>query len=502
MANNAEVKTIISEVLNLENTSEWGIVSQNKEENIYMVHHSNDADLYYYGGLRGVVVDTKHKTVISHSYPYSPKVVASSISLDDQGKINLRDENNTSYSLDPKNIRFKTGFEGTLMHVFKHNGNVYRTTRKKLDPSRSRWGNSVKFTQMYWDLGGPTDEVLFSEDAKYSPYCHTFIMVHPDVLVATRDDVGKGYLVYLGPKQMYSTEDDCPFPFEEVDEYLHIPETSNQPAEGIIYQPENLSLEEVNKQLLFGFYDGFEGYEYLDPRLLPGEFVILETLDEYGELDKVLRIESPSYTWRCSMRNNNPNIHHRFYELIDYSYVKNDPNGKETYQNMFPLLTKYSISDLKKTIKDSPIMVWPQTDVTDFPRTKEDKLHNIWQCLLVAVPFHHQAKMVNYITHLTERKNELINWLFNLSYVRADPEQFSRRAKDILVKTRKFATDRIRRGENIDNKTGKIKSVDEITKDNIRNFINKEMGPSLYRLVREMDKIKEEARNKELQTQE
>ncbi len=492
MATTAHARKIISEVLKLDLTSDWEIVSQNEDENIYMVHHSKDANLENYGSLRGVVVDIVHKTVISHSYPYSPKVVANTITLDIDGNIHLKDDNNTTYTLDPKNVRFKTGFEGTLMHVFKHNGNVYRTTRKKLDPSRSRWGNSVKFTQMYWDLGGPADEILFAEDKKYSPYCHTFIMCHPDVLVATKDEVGSGNLIYLGPKQMYFIDpDQCPFPLEDVDTDLHIPETCNESNKGIIYQPENLTLEEANKHLLFGFYDGFEGYEYLDTRLLPGEFVIIEILNKYGDMIKVLRVESPAYTWRCFMRNNNPNIQHRFFELVDNCYLKNDAQGKSTYENLFPILTAYDVKILKNYVKTDPILVWPQKSST-FPRTRQEKLHNIWQCLLVSVPFHHQTKVVKYLDQLVEKKNELVNWLNNLSYSRTDPELFSRRAKDILIKTRKFANNRVQKGENHDVKTGKLKSADEITKENIKNFINKELGPSLYRLVREMDKFKAE----------
>jgi len=82
---------------------------------------------------------------------------------------------------------------------------------------------------------------------------------------------------------MYSTElGKCPYDLNEVDTDLHVPNTVSLYEAGSetksIYSPETLSLEEANKHLLFGFYEGFEGYQFLDPRLLPGEFLILEDM--------------------------------------------------------------------------------------------------------------------------------------------------------------------------------------------------------------------------------
>lgn len=491
------VREIIAEVLNINNDKNWDIVSQDEENFLYMVHHTKDADMSLFGSLRGVVVDIKNGNIVSHSYPYTPRVTRSSISDNEEGKIHLKDENGIEYDMDVKNLHFKTGFEGTLMHVFKHDGKVYHCTRKKLDSSRSRWGNSVKFGQMYEDLKGPVDEILFNTEKKYSPYCHTFIMVHPDVLVATRDDVGKGYLVYLGPKQMYSVDPNyCPYPLEDVDEDLHVPDTTTDPSDpnGIIFAPENLTLAEANKHLIFGFYDAFEGYEYLDQRTLPGEFVILEERDEMGNIVNMIRVESPSYAWRSSMRNNNPNLKHRFFELIDSSYLKNTPQDRDRYEKLFPILTSYDYECLKSHIDKESIVVWPQKndEELDFPKTRNLKLYNLWLTYLVAVPLHRQPEVVKYYEQLVNKRTELIGWIWELSRTRADPTSFSKRMCDILIKTRQFAQDRVRKGQNIDVRTGKVKSVHELTRDNIRNFIYKELGPSLYRLIRDMDQFKRE----------
>ena len=478
-------KEVIAPLLNLEATGPWDIVSET-DTGLSMVHHKNDCDMDIYGALRGVVVDTNKGNVVCYSYPHSPKFVLPYLELKN-GKIELSE----NICLNPEKIKIKPGFEGPLIHVFKHGGKVYRSTRKRFDPSKSRWGKSKTFEEIYWELNGPTDEVLFDPEKQYSPYCHTFIMVHPDMLVCTKYDVGSGYLVYLGPKQMYSIEN-CPYPMEEVDETLRVPDTTSsefQNDERKVFSPEVLSLEEANKHLTFGFYEEFEGYEYLDPRLLPSEFVIIEDL----ETGFMYRIESLGYNWRSSMRNNNPNLLHRFHELLDNAYLKNTEKDEEKYKNTFPILSFFKSDSLSKTIDNAPIVVWPQNTEFDLPvpTTRDTKLYNIWQCFIISVPNCRQQEVVKYYDNLMLRRNEIVEWLDELSRTKnLDVEPFSKRVQDILVKTKLFAVNKVKKGENIDYKTKEIKSLEMLTKDNIRNFISKELGSSLYRILKEMDRYK------------
>ena len=478
-------KQIIAPLLRLDVNGTWEIVSET-DTGLSMVHHKNDCDMEIYGALRGVVVDMNKGNIVCYSYPHSPKFVFPSLTLED-GKLKLND----NLHLDPEKIKIKPGFEGPLIHVFKHAGKVYRSTRKRFDPSKSRWGNSKTFEKIYWDLGGPEDEVLFDSNKDYSPYCHTFIMVHPDMLVCTKYDVGSGYLVYLGPRQMYSMEN-CPYPFEDVDDTLRVPDTTSsqfQDENRKIYSPELLTLDEANKHLRFGFYEEFEGSEYLDPRLLPSEFVIIEDT----ETGNMYRIESPGYNWRSLMRNNDPNILHRFYELSDYSYLKNVINDEQKYRENFPILSFFDPKSLSENINNCPIVVWPQNTeiVLPVPSTKDTKLYNIWQCFLITVPINRQKEVVTFHETLLNRKIEIVEWLNVLSETKElDLTLFSKRVQDILVKTKSFAVDRVKKGKNIDHKTREIKSVEMLTKDNIKNFISKEMGSSLYRILREMDRYK------------
>lgn len=475
-----KTKALVAPMLKLNNDDPFEIVSEN-DSGLVMVHYRNDADLEIFKNLRGVVVDTQTGAVVSTSFPHAPRVVTPSIGSEN-GNFTFG-----NFQVSEQHVRIKVGYEGTLLNVFKHGGTVYHSTRKRLDSSRSRWGNSKTFGQMFTELGGPTD--LFDPEKDYSPYCHSFIIVHPDVLVVSREDVGAGYLIYLGPKKMYSViPERCPYPLDRVDCELRVPETHSRknPMNSKVFSPEVLSLDEANKHLTFGFYQAFEEADKMDSRLLPGEFVIVENT-QTGDM---YRVESPSYFWRSELRNNNPNLLHRFYELIDFSYLKGEQNQK--FFETFPILAPYAKESIETNL---PVIVWPQVEldfVATIPQSKETKMYNIWEAFLMVVPLHRQTEVLSYYENLVTRRAELVAWLIENSEKLSSLNlgDYSKRAQDILLKTRSFAENAVKKGHNFDVRTKERKTVAMMTRDNIRNFISKEQGGSLYRLVREMDRFK------------
>lgn len=486
----SDTKAIIAKVLNIENSAAWEIVSSDPEHNLYMVHHRPEANLTDYGQIRGIVVDTRSESIVCQSYGHMPTVVSNEI-----GPLGatMIDDNGTSHIItDPT---FKIGYEGTMINVFKHDGIVYYATRKRLDSSKSRWGSSNTFLNLYQSLNGPTDEDLFDPFSDYSPYCHSFIIVHPDLLVASKDDVGDGFLVYLGYKQVFDTDYRmCPYKqvnekgdlyisqeeFDNdkrvnagwIDSTLHLPNIV-----GKTIFPKDLTLEEANKHLMFGFYDPSDMMS--DKRMLPGEFVIVQMKNV------TLRVESIAYHWRSTMRDNNPNLRHRFFQLTNDCRIAID--GAAT-NDKYPLFTPYDTNSIKQQlIEDGPYVVWPQ----DFLPTMNDResiLYNIWLSFLNAVPLHHQQEVSSYLEYFYTKRYELIGWLLSLESTGVlDPVLFSYRTIDLISAARKFA----KSNKNKQIKDGKKLSVKEITKNNIKNFVMKEEGSSLYRLIREMDFYKQ-----------
>ncbi len=482
------LKQKIAPILSLEVDGPWEIVSQ--LDDLVMVHYTSNhktldlsEDMKKYAALRGVVIDIKTNTIVCASYPHAQRVMSSSLIVTENELVLNNDK------LNLEDVIIKTGFEGTLMHVFKFNGKVYRVTRKRLDPSKSRWGNSKKFGEIYVELNGPKDEELFDPTKNYSPYVHTFILVHPDLLISSRDYVQKGFLVYLGAKKMYEENS---YPVDEVDTELHIPLMINYMNDsdgkhaldgtGKIYYPHPLNLAQANKHLMFGFYDSFPGYENLDSRMLPGEFIIVEDKNTH----KMYKVESPAYVWRTSLRNNNPNLKHQFFELLDYVSSK---VGDEKYKYTFLPLMLYDYNSLVENINKEPIIVWSNgnNSTSNDILNRDGKIYQIWENFLLAVPLCKQAEVVTYLPFLIQKREEVITWLKKLSDINnLDATKFSKRVQDILLKTKMFAQKNQNRNK---------KDIRTLTHDNIQNFIYKELGSSLYRLIREMTQNQEQNQN-------
>ena len=533
MEHTDNTRQIIAEVLGVENSAAWKIVSSDPDHNLYMVHHVPEAAHGKYAGIRGVVVDTQARTIICKSYGYTPTTIMDKLSVQSDGMIRITDDLGLEHLVDPARMQIKSGFEGTLIHVFKHDGIVYRATRKRLDPENSRWGNSKSFLEMYWELGGPKDEDLFNPETNYSPYCHVFIMVHPDVLVVSKENIGDGYMVYLGPQEMWSVEyDECPYKqvredgtlFEGVsqeefdadtrpnagwiDSDLRMPTTVSHFEPGAtrditILSPPNLSLEQANHHLTFGYYSSFPGWQNYDRRLLPGEFVIVHFFDENGNLEEMIKVESTSYAWRATMRDNNPNLLHRFYQLLNGSYIRYEtPEGREKYLDLYPILTPYPLEIIKQSL---PLVVWPEDPTYYDPNmltNRDSRLYNIWMAFMMAVPLHRQFEVAGFFTQLINTRNQVIGWLRKIeSFGKLDSSEYNKRVINIIEAARRFSGRKIEQGQDRDY-TGRKKSFKELTRDNIRNLVMKEEGSSLYRLAKEMKRWHQEQQEQREQQKE
>lgn len=481
------VKEQIANVLGVPANNFWNVLSQ--EGSLYLVHYTYTADMSKYGHLRGTVVDLQASTIVCSSYGYTPTVARESLTVD-KNHLLLEDVRGTKYNL--VNPTYRIGFEGTIMRVFKHNGVVYHSTHKKINASRSRWGGSMTFLQMYQSLGGPSNEELFPQDVLTSPWVHIFLLVHPDVLLSTKQDVGPGYIVYLevrkvwsglGPSPYKHTKDaNDPRPYAGKEEpEPRVPRGLVQGFPGTVKEPfllapTNLTLEEANHHLRYGFYQPFND-ENLDPRLRMGEFLVVSS--GTAKETTTVRVQSPAYEWRGDiMRDNNPNLLHRMYQLINDTYTNTQtPEGYAKFVSTYPLLNPLPSISL-------PILAWPQKPPLDasLVDTQEKRLYNVWACLLLSVPLHKQAYMVELFPSLLHAKEDVAQWLISLLDNEEMAQELSERARTIIYLARRGAQNRI---------VLTIPGVEqvnqeELIKEEIYKSVNREEGVALYHLVREM----------------
>lgn len=520
-----DIKKQIANILNIELTDSWNIYDSDPDHNLYLIHYDQEADMNKYKDLRGIVVDIKAKTVVCRSYGFTPTAVKDKIELSDDGMIHITDIYGDEHTMNPEQIKMKIGFEGTIIRIFKHAGKIYLSTHRRLNTSKSRWGDSITFEKMYSQLNGPDPKSLFNEESNYSPYCHIFLMVHPDVLNVSRDQIGNGYMIYLGPKQMWDfTPENCPYKQTTkdgipiiikngsifsgndyiddwnqdnkpnagwIDNTLILPEVKTQLPQDksipVLVSPLNINLEQVNLHLRYGFYKPYND-ENLDPRIRTGEFIIIYKLDQLGQITGLLRVQSQSYQWRSEMRDNNPNLLHRFYQLLNGSYIQtNNDKGIDEYKKRFPVLTPYNNKIIQDFIKSNgPFVLWPQSPSQKYwIHSRDDRLFNIWLCFLITVPLHKQLDVSSMYHSLLINRSKVIKWLQSIEDQYSDLSQLDipDRAKRIIIIAKDFA----QKKPSTISPSGKPLTLQQLIHSNIRNLIYKEEGSSLYRLVKAMN---------------
>lgn len=481
------IREQIATILEISNNESWQIIDTDTAAGLYLVHYTPDASMVRYGSLRGVVVDVPNKTIVARSYGFTPVITTSSMAVAEyDGKIHLTDgvNPNVNYDIDPKTTLFYPGFEGTIMRVFLHGGRVYHSTHKKLDAIRSRWGNSLTFLEIYHQLGGPNDEDLFDLGKNYSPIVHIFLLAHPSLQVASKSSIGAGYLVYLGPRQMWDVNKSR-YPQNEVDSVDHgivaVEDFVANPQQPLVYASRQMTLEQVNKHLDFGFHQPFDRTG-LEDRLLPGEFIIAYLQSNQGELIGALRIESPSYHWRSSLRDNNPNIIHQFYLLSNGKFIQAQyDEEREVYLRKFPIMTPYDEESISEVLAEGPIIVWPQEDlsesiINEILTDSNSRLYNIFLAFFYSLPSYFQERALDIYQDYQESLRQVTAWLINLNanddlaYELIPP-----RGRQIINNARGIARVRIDQGSG--------ENMEPLVENEISNLVQSEEGSSLFRLA-------------------
>lgn len=486
------VKEKIASILQLPDTIGWTVTDFISDKHLYCVHYDRFSNMLEYGQVRGVIVDVENSVVVCKSYGYTPNTELDEITFEED-KIKLVDVSDNEYLLDVNKVKFRIGFESTVMRVWKHDGEIYTSTHRRINPDKSRWGNSVPFKKMYEELGGPTEELFGKEP--YSPWCHIFLMVHPDILIASKVPVGKGFLVYLGALKTWNARDTAFEFLKGFDEKKlatpgkpkkYVTKMPTNPTENVVYWPNDVSLVEANRQLKWGFYEEFKMF---DKRLETGEFVILTEMDDDNNVVRTFRVSSSSYAWRADMRDNNPNMYHRWFQLADGQFI--DTNGEfglNQFKDKYPVLTQYKLKQIKEFATKN-LVTWPQLDETTTLDNKdvcamldkrEKRLHNIWECYLVASPLCKQGEVIAMYDQYFDDRYKVIRWLQEVqnTTVLLDnvSSEYSDRVKNIIEETRKYAVILNERGNS------KNQNMKQLVNKNIYNLIMKEGGYSLYRL--------------------
>lgn len=471
-----------AEILGLSDIHGWTVVDS--DEDTALVHYRDDSDKTVYGHIRGLFLDLEVGAVIADSFGYTPTAVASEL-VESNGSLLIRDKEGTTHNFPIEEAIVKRVFEGVVIRVIWRKGKLYRITHRKINPVRSRWGSSKSFIEMYEAAGGPTADQLFDTTKPYSSTCYDFLVVDQSLLVGTRQKVDKPYIVCLAQRNM-----DIKRPDEDVApgkaSFTTTDIIGGAVTESVIHDPKHLTLQEANHHLKYGYYSEFP---VDDVRQLTGEAVIIYRMTN-GAVTDIVKVHSPSYEWRLNMRGNNPNIVNQFYALLNSAY--SDIESEEDWDKLktkfitFPLYNEASLIDLYT--KNGAILMIPQGDVSkDDYSTRDARIHLLWMNYLLSLPPHVQQNALNILTNFKNDRNDVISWLQNLEENNKNIEtaELPDRVKGLISSSRRLARERITNRTNYSAK-GSYMKLPLLIKSTLRNLVNKENGPSLYGLVREM----------------
>jgi hypothetical protein len=407
---NNEIRTKVAKVLSIHDDPSWTIESN---QNLCLVSSKKEV-IPRYPDIRGCVVDLKHDKLVVPCYGRITTIVSPMIHFEKGKTTVMEDSDGETIELDQNEVRFSYGFEGPVLRIYKNNGTIYCSTNRRLDCTKSRWGTKKTFLEMFKEIGG--DKILekaFPEKLKYSSHFLSFIVVHPDMLLCTKQNVGEGYLVYLGSQRCLYPED-CPYPLDEVDwnTYAGLKSKFDAPfittdmfesaiGSKIPYCPSPLSIDEVNRHLLVGYGKKHSN----DIRTGSGEFIIAylsQDKSPYAQ-ERLFRFVSPSYDHRLKMRNEDPNLLHQFYCLSSEAHLSD-----AEYEMRYPWLEYEEVK--KEEAEEGKIMFWNRGKRAVAPDWQK-KFRNLWKHFVLSVPLHRQKEVFGYYKQFFLNREILAEWL-------------------------------------------------------------------------------------------
>ena len=482
-----ELTQKVAEILKVDTNSGWSVVDT--FENLAMVHYNEDANMNLVGHLRGVIVDLEKELIITDSFGYTPTIVSDKIEFKN-GHLNMIDKEGNGFIFNESNVIINKLYEGVVIRVIWYNNKCFFLTHKKINPIKSRWGSSKYFLDMYKEANGPTAEQLFDTSKPYSNTCYFFLVVDKSLFVGTRQQVENPFISFLLKKTLNINRDnsECTGGIGSFNISNNMCGINNKSC---IVKPENLTVEEANAHLTYGYYKKFD---VKDNRQLTGESLIVYTM-ENGNIKNMVKVNSTSYEWRVNMRGNNPNITHQFYSLLNsvYADLKID-NSKDKLKQKLVLYPLYNLLSLKNYYRSNNGIINLQVINEKYALyiTRDERIHLLWINYVVSLPIHLQEQGLDIISNFHIEKVSVVEWLtcLEIKYpnTQINSQNLPIRAKNIILTARKLANERITKGENY-SANGNLIKLPILIKSTIRNLINKENGTSLYTISKQMRKI-------------
>ena len=483
-----------AEIMGITDLTGWSVIDTDK--NLALVHYNPKTDFQKFGRIRGLILDTENGDMICDSFGYTPIAISDEITpVDDEVSITDVDGINHKFLLTDKDVYVKRVFEGVMMNVTWDKGEMRISTHKKINPTRSKWGNSKRFLDIYKEAKGPTAEQLFDVTKPYSSTCYHFLAVDGTLLVATRQKVNVPYLVYVDRQEMHLNKPESEIA-TGVPSFPTIDLISGTVSVSGIYNPQQLNINHVNRFLKYGYYKKFitpDDCHDLEERQLAGESVIFYRKVDESIVD-VVKVNSSSYEWRSNLRGGNHNIVNQFYAKLNmvYSDIKEDSQWEKLKSNLILFPLYYSVDDVRNFYNEGQgILLIPIrksfTPEKEMYNTRQSRIHLFWINYVLALPISHQEAALEILENFITDRDNLVKWLCTLedNVKKVEEPEYCKYIVRIISSARREGNKAVKEGTNL-TKKGQVLNYKAMVKRKIFDLINKERGTSLYAMIREM----------------
>ena len=481
----AELKIKIAKIARLPNTSDWEILD--RKGNLVLIHYTDDANMRELWWVRGLVVDIETERVIGDSFGYTSYAVCPEIKAV-ENSITIDDVDGVTHTFDLNTALIKVAYEGVVLRAFWYNSEMWLVTHRRMDTKGSRWGRSRPFLEMYKAAGGPTAEQLFDTSKPYSSTLNMFMVVDPELVTATRQQVEVPYLVHIADMEMdLGRPADQVAPGHFVDPVVQ--EVPGHVKSSFIHRPSTLTLAQANAHLDHGYYCP---QKVTDERLATGEALIIYKVGPNGHVEDVVKVYSPAFYHRFTIRGNNPNLSHQFHTLMDIAgHGKLDEKAWYQFSRQLIVFPAYNITDIKEMYRNlGAILYLPQKDnitMKDFVH-RDQRIHLLWLNFVLALPPPQQATALEFLEKYSNDKVELSTWLKECEHSNPGEElskaTYEDVVKEFLLAARKQARSQQHNGRR--SKTGAVMGYPVLMKSVIDRHLDRSHGARIYALVRSM----------------
>lgn len=428
VAPTSDVKTKVASLLKIRVSSCWEVADVNGDlALVKLSDQCTNEEIDEFGRYHGIIVDTSNGVIPIFTYGM-PKV-----------QIFTRD---TEIS---DNCELTPVYGSVMVTMFRYKGKTYHSTHSKIEYAKSRWVVTRKFSEMYSSDNGPTDDEYFQSDADNSTTCYKVIIVDPELQVASRQcHTTKVYLF-----GQYT---------------VNIPESCGSSRPGILPPGRLPSVPKFTKEEAIQYCIG-KG----DGKFDEGEAFCASQVTD-STVRSFTRYVSASYLFREQLRNCNPNVINRLYDIID------TPHSDPMFQNVdTEVLKKACGVNVPKLTSDSNLKKINHQLVAGYLF--------IW-----SLPEHRRQHVLEEFAKLNVNRVKVCDWL--IAYSRTpnmkDPktnaliitDEITERGLKLILDARKYAALNVNNGR---------ATYFQLFKERLHFYLSNEFGPSLYKLVKKMN---------------